>query len=86
MIRYSVWLGCHADVWRHRGYRVRGEWVYTTSLRDARRVVRVSIGAYASTQVPDGVYCYRDRAAMAADDSGTGAVAVISRCAQDGAP
>lgn len=89
--RYSVWLGHRASIWSHRGYRVRGERVECSSMRDARRIVRVSLcgivpprsARYVSVTAEDGVYCYSDRAAMNRDDTGARADAVISRRNQD---
>lgn len=77
---YSVWLGCHASIWSHRGYRVAGEHVYTDSRDDAMRLVRESIGEDVVTVRADGsTYCYRTQADADADDTGTAADAVVTR-------
>lgn len=76
---YRVYLGSEASIWAHRGYAVTGSTVEgITSLRDARRIVRQSLGAYVSTRCPDGIYCYTSREEMRADDTGAKAPAVIS--------
>ena len=77
---YSVWLGCRASIWAHRGYRVVGARVECSSIRDARRIVRESIGGQLVTVKADGgIYYYRTRADRDADDSGVSALAVIDR-------
>ena len=82
--KYSIWLGCDASIWQHRGYRVVGERVEGVgSMRVARQIVRDSIGPFVSTTVPDGTYCYLSRVAMNRDDTGERAPAVISTMTDD---
>ncbi len=77
---YSVWLGCHASIWSHRGYRVVGEHVYADSRDDAMRIVRESIGEDVVTVRADGgTYCYRTQEDADADDTGAAADAVVTR-------
>jgi len=77
---YVVWLGCHASIWSHRGYRVDGEHVYTDSRTDALRIVRESIGDdMVAIRADDGTYCYRLQEDADADDTGASAAAVVSR-------
>jgi len=77
---WQVWLGCYASIWAHRGYEVSGETVYTDSRADAMRLVSESLGgSYVAVRGDDGTYCYRTQADADSDDSGTQAVAVVSR-------
>lgn len=79
MKRMSVWLGCRASIWSHRGYEVRGETVYTSSRKDARRIVRESLGDdVIRVQVDDGEYYYREAETADRDDTGVLADAIVS--------
>lgn len=76
---YSVWLGCHASIWGHRGYRVEGEHVYTEGRADAMRLVREAIADDVVTvDAGDATYVYRTQADADADGTGADALAVLT--------
>jgi hypothetical protein len=80
MTHYSIWLGCNASIWSHRGYRVCGEHVYTEDRADALRIVRESIGEdMVAVRTEDGTYCYRTQEDADADETGASADAVVTR-------
>lgn len=79
MKSYQVWLGYRASIWAHRGYEVRGETVYTSSRRDAERLVRESLSADAvRVRADNGDYWYATQVDADKDDDGSSAQAVVS--------
>jgi len=78
--KWKVWLGHQAHIWSHRGYKVRGETVYTVSRADAEWVARSSLPDTAvCVRADDGQYWYADKNEAARDDTGALARAVVSR-------